>query len=569
MDSGTSRAQPGWLARKVPELFGIDRRSLALFRIGLGVMFLLDLSGRARSLREHYTGQGVFPREAALELRPGAAQAVLGRAALDHPVAATGDSRLFHLFLWSDRVEVQGLLFAAFAAVALSLLVGYRTRLASALSFLFLVSLVRRNPYVCHTGDTWLEALSFWALFLPLGSRFSLDRLMSRGRAPGSPRSFSLATAAALLQVLVFYVSAGYLKSRYDVWLRGDAVSVFTHAVEYTRPFGDWLGGFPAACRFLTYSTLVLEGLAPFLFFCPFFTPAIRGLLIAIYAGFHLTLQLAIHIGIFQLTCLVGLALFVPGEAWEGLARRVPVTLKRRWSVLSAAFESRFARAERPEPPAARPLRRWSARLGQALAAFALAIVLVSNVNTARKNPYSRGDRGPLPLPRPVEDYGRQLGLVQNWNMFTDIDRLFFGWFLVLGQQDDGKVVDILERAPFSGVRRPEHFATFFPNHNARRFWRETTLPGNEFLLRLLAVHLVREWQRAGNVPLAHLALFQVGRTGTARASDDEVKNLCAWERPRPDLKDAAPAERERWFALREEWRKFLAGLPRTVPSSP
>ena len=168
LPSATATRPPPEHGRKLDELFGVDLRSLACFRIGLACLLLWDLYGRAKTLRLHYTGEGAYPREIAAEMRP--------------------DSRLLHIFLWSDRVEVQGALFVLFALIALALLLGWRTRVASVLSFLFLASLVRRNHYVCHTGDVWLKALSFWAMFLPLGARFSLDRLRSPWRAPRSLR---------------------------------------------------------------------------------------------------------------------------------------------------------------------------------------------------------------------------------------------------------------------------------------------------------------------------------------------------------------------------------------------
>src|ERR1043166_8836327 len=44
--------------------FAIDLRSLALFRIVLGLLILMDLFIRTQDLRVHYTDAGMFPREA-------------------------------------------------------------------------------------------------------------------------------------------------------------------------------------------------------------------------------------------------------------------------------------------------------------------------------------------------------------------------------------------------------------------------------------------------------------------------------------------------------------------------
>jgi hypothetical protein len=545
-------APPPRSASRLGELFGIDLRSLAAFRIGLGILLLWDLYGRARTLRMHYTGEGVFPRELAREWRP--------------------DSPLFRVFLLSDRVEVQAALFALFALVALLLALGWRTRVVSVVSFVLLASLVRRNPYVCHTGDVLLKALAFWAMFLPLGAHLSLDRLRGSPRAPSGPRVLTLATAGVLLQVAVFYVMAGYLKSRYAVWRDGEAVWIFTHVVEYTRPFGAWLGRFPLACRFLTFATLALEGLAPFLLFFPLGTARIRTGLVLAFSAFHLTLQATIHIGIFQLLCIVMLTLFLPGAAWDGLARRLPSGLRSAWSGLCVRARARLGRAERAPPVLPPALVRWLARARNAFLALALAVIAVSNLNSAVEDPYDREARDLVPLPRLVDDYGRQMSLVQSWNMFTDIERLFFGWFLVLGQQEDGAFVDVLERAPFVEPRLPERYARFFPNHNSRRYWRELALTDGgkprEYLQKPMCDYLAREWRREGRPELTHLAIFHVGRVPSQRRKHDQLKLVCRWEASHEPLKSAPNEVRERWTALRARWTSFLDGLPKLLPAS-
>src|SRR5688572_31988335 len=113
-------------------------------------------------------------------------------------------------------------------------------------------------------------------MFLPLGAHFSLDRLRSRWRPPEAARVLSLATAGVLVQILLFYTMTAALKSRYEVWTGGEAVWVFTHLVEYTRPLGARLGEYPELCRILTLGTLVIEGLAPFLLFSPVATARVR-----------------------------------------------------------------------------------------------------------------------------------------------------------------------------------------------------------------------------------------------------------------------------------------------------
>lgn len=531
-DTPAAAPRPSWPERT----FGIDLRSLAVFRIGLGLLILLDLFGRAQTLREHYTGVGAFPRALAAEY--------------------TYDLPLFRIFLWSDAPGVQAALFAVFALLAALLVLGWRTRLVSVLVFCFLASLVRRNHFVCHTGDTWLKALTFWAMFLPLGARWSLDARAGRGATSG-PRQLDLATFGVVLQIVLFYWGAGFLKSNYGVWQRGEAVWIFTHVVEYTRPFGAWLGGFPALCSLLTRATLVLEIGAVFLILFPFAQARVRTLLWFVLAGFHLTLWATIHIGIFQLVCIVANTLLLPSAVWDALARR--------WPRLAAA-------APRPsQPPRFEAWTKRIYRASQALLVPVLVVVLVSNANTSAKavlgKAYERDHPGLLRLPRIAEDLGRQTSMLQNWNMFTDLENLTFGWFLVLGQQEDGTVVDVLAAEPFRALEYPQHYARFFPNHNSRRYWRELTLPDREFLQKPMCDWLAREWQAAGRPPLTHLALFHVGRKPLTMREFDLVRPIATqWEAEHAPLRELAPEQRELWLARRTRWQTFLDGLPKRVP---
>src|SRR6188508_3787652 len=60
------RATSSWLSRAFgwcEDHYGLDLRSLAVFRMGVGYLLLSDLVRRAFDLRAHYTDVGVLPRE--------------------------------------------------------------------------------------------------------------------------------------------------------------------------------------------------------------------------------------------------------------------------------------------------------------------------------------------------------------------------------------------------------------------------------------------------------------------------------------------------------------------------
>src|SRR5262245_31126501 len=125
-------------------LLGIDLRSLALFRISLGVILLVDLASRAGLLAANYTDGGAHPRA----------------AMASYFVPGTLPS--FHLAVGSLRA--QALLFALAGVAAVLLALGWRTRLATVVSWLLLDSLHIRNPLVLDGGDHLLRFLLMWSI---------------------------------------------------------------------------------------------------------------------------------------------------------------------------------------------------------------------------------------------------------------------------------------------------------------------------------------------------------------------------------------------------------------------
>lgn len=114
-------------------IFGCDPRGLALFRIGLGSILIIDLLSRAHDLTAHYSDFGILPRvdllTVANEWRPS-------------------------IHLMSGSAKIQACLLIVAGVIALALVVGYRTRIATALSWVLLLSLHTRNELILHGAGT-------------------------------------------------------------------------------------------------------------------------------------------------------------------------------------------------------------------------------------------------------------------------------------------------------------------------------------------------------------------------------------------------------------------------------
>src|SRR5262245_59020814 len=95
------------------------------------------------------------------------------------------------------------LLFLVHAIAAIALLLGFRTRVMTAIVWYLLASLHTRNPLVLSGADDLVRVFLFLSIFLPLGARYSLDAAMDRPR-PGENLSNLYATPTSAVFYLQF-----------------------------------------------------------------------------------------------------------------------------------------------------------------------------------------------------------------------------------------------------------------------------------------------------------------------------------------------------------------------------
>jgi predicted DCC family thiol-disulfide oxidoreductase YuxK len=295
-------ATGGWLrVAGLGEIFGVDLRTLALFRVGLAAMILLDLALRTRDLTAFHTDFGAFPRYVATDNL--------------HPWA-------WSLHLAGGSALFIGALFAVAAVFGLMLLVGYRTRLASVASWAMLLSLQNRNTMILTGEDVLLIALAFWAMFLPLGARFSVDAALDP-REKGEPNAYcSVATAALLLQGMSMYLFSALLKSDARWMPDGTAVYYALQLDYFATPFAHWLRELEPLLTGLTYYVWLLELLGPLLIFSPLLHRQLRGATQLAFISMHVGFFLCLEIGLFPAVSILMNLTFTQGWVWDRLAAR-------------------------------------------------------------------------------------------------------------------------------------------------------------------------------------------------------------------------------------------------------
>ena len=291
---------PATLKTRLDLVFGIDLRSLALFRVMLGTVLFVDQCWRIQDLTVFYTDLGVMPR--------------------DWLLSQNGPWRVtFHTA--NGEWWFAALMFGIEMCAALMIALGWRTRGALIVAFVLNASLMNRNQMVLLGGDILLTCLLFWAIFLPVAARASLDASLSRTPPPADNLHRSWASVGALFQVMSVYFFSAILKSGAD-WHNGQAVYYALSIDGYSTPLGQWLKNFPLLTTPLTHYVFWLEMLGPILVFVPVFSRSLRFAVMAMLMVMHTGFIFCLELGPFPYISLTSLTLFAGGWLWDAAARR-------------------------------------------------------------------------------------------------------------------------------------------------------------------------------------------------------------------------------------------------------
>lgn len=459
-------------SRKLNEMFGIDIRSLALFRIGLGLILLGDLFLRLQDLNAHYTDDGVLPR--------------------DVLIANLIGSWNISLHLITGSWQIQLVLFVLAAIFGVALCLGYKTKLATILSWFLLISLHSRNPMITQGGDFVLRLLLFWAMFLPLNGCWSLDHWL-KGKKPFSNQIVSAATVALLLQICFIYWFSALLKTD-DSWRReGTAVWYALSIEQLSTSFGIVLLQYPALLKILTFATLYLEAFGPFFAFSPFWTGPLRFATALIFMLFHLVgLNFTLELGLFPYVCAVAWIVFIPEWFWNLVFKQTANKLEITWKA------------------------GW---VTNGLAVFFLFDIFSGNLRS-------------LGLSTPqIQALDSLLKIKQNWNMFSPYPYRVDGWYVIPAKLRDGTEVDLFNNGNPLSWEKPPIISATYKNDRWRLFMMNLFDDDDEAILLPYARYLCREWNKSHSFD-KQLLSFDIAfmkKTNTFKGPSTPHKKIILW----------------------------------------
>jgi hypothetical protein len=479
------------------ETFGLDLRSLALFRVAIAACALADLAIRATDLVAHYTDAGIAPRHELLQ-----------EFAFLH-------DRAFSLHLIGGSTAIQAALFGLAAVAAAALLVGYRTRAAAIALWALTSSLQLRNLYVGAGYDALLRMSLLWACFLPLGARASVDASAERPAEPSRPY-LSIGSVALIVQLALVFFFAGYGKWVQPTWHDGGALArIFADDMRVTA-LGAALRGHTDLTALLTASIPWFEMLAPVLFLSPIARGPVRTAVVAGLVAMAAGFGLALHVGLFPFVSAASVTALLPAWFWDVAWKRLRGLVRRPMQ----SFEG--------EGPSPRP-----GVISESVCAVLLAFVLFWNLGPLVA-PTTR-------MPAALESLGGTLFLQQAWTMFAE-PATRTGWLVMPGKLRSDRAVDLLAgggRVPdldeaSAPIRwtMPADFSGPYANDRWRNFIdRAVRGTDTQRRLNLYGRYLCRTWNAAheGADQLSGFELWWIAANVDASARVGPYERRLIW----------------------------------------
>lgn len=220
----------------------IPATTLGLYRIFFGLMLLSYAALISADLLVWYGDKGVLPLASATKISGGAG---------------------FDLLRYLPNTDLTVLLFfGVFTIAALCVTLGFQTRIASIIAFLFLTSLHHRNTMLLHSGDFFLRIAAFWMMFADSGRAFSIDRLirLARGKEGASPAPIAPWPLRMIqIQLSMLYLGAFFWKIRGEMWLDGTAIYYTSRLAEFWRFPMPYVFEHLWTIKLATWGTLVVE----------------------------------------------------------------------------------------------------------------------------------------------------------------------------------------------------------------------------------------------------------------------------------------------------------------------
>ena len=290
-----------------PRMFEMDVRAVGIFRITLGMVLLADQVIRLVEWDAFHGPDSLMAHEAR--------------------------HRWEGVWMWSVywMTENRGLpyLLEAVRLIAtIGLTLGIRSRVMAGIAFIVVSSVMNYNPLLLQGGDRVLVVMLFFAIFLPLGGRYSLEALW---HGPEKHEKFrSIGSAAYAIQVILVFFMSGILKTSAAWTSDFTAISMAVHLEDFATELARLWRHWDPVAQTLTFIVIWIEWLAPAIALGPGFWARSIGIgaLLMLEVGIWLSLE----VGLFPFISIISLLPLVPGT-WLDLVLKPHGEQGKGWTL--------------------------------------------------------------------------------------------------------------------------------------------------------------------------------------------------------------------------------------------
>ena len=158
----------------------------------------------------------------------------------------------------SDEAILIGIVVLLVAAI--TLLVGWHSRIAAVIVFVLVVSFERRSPWVFNSGDALIRIEAFLLAVSPCGAALSLDERRRSGSFWAAQTRPNWPIRLLQIQLSIVYLAAVQSKLAGQPWLDGTAVSYVLRIEDMKRiPVPQWLTMNAPVMNAMTWGVLAIE----------------------------------------------------------------------------------------------------------------------------------------------------------------------------------------------------------------------------------------------------------------------------------------------------------------------
>ncbi len=437
-------------------------------RIGIGLILLLDLYIRSLSIKAFFTNEGILPINILKQYN--------------------WSTYYFSFHTISGDLWWQVLVFVINTLCIVLLIIGYRTRVFTFICWAFLTSLQNRNPFILQGGDDLLRILLFWAIFLPWGERYSIQK-----KSNYPTNYFSIANIGYILLVCSVFFFSALLKTSSE-WRSEGTALYYTLSLDQIRlPLGTFIYQFPGLLKVLTFIVFYIELLAPILIILPYVSKKVRIIGIICYICLFIGIANTLYVGLFYIIGLVSLIGMFPSNWMD-------------W------FESKLYKNKTeiklPELENKKTFFIYNSFLfvKNYFIAGVILFCLMINLGSVRGFPYV--------LDQTLVNYGQVLRLEQNWGMFSPFILKDDGWFVYSGFDQNHHYIDIKHNTSSVSFKKPNPVVCEFESDRWRKFQENYTFNNNNYMRPFYCKYLINKWnQDHSDNKISDLTIFFIKET--------------------------------------------------------